>query len=171
MNGNARPPSRERKQGPRRVTPPERAAVEPDEHEALRRALGRAEAEGGPWVPVDFGCPDCRGVLYVAALGKRGWLSFRCRIGHAFAADTLLAAKENQLEKSLWDSLEVLDELVQLHQVLDGRSRANPTAPADPEYDRRISAARKHRRQLRRLIAGEGPAPTRARGSEDEGAS
>ncbi len=142
--------------------------MEPDEHEALRRALGRTGAEGGPWVPVDFGCPDCRGVLYVAALGKRGWLSFRCRIGHAFAGDTLLAAKENQLEKALWDSLEVLDELVQLYQVLDGRRRANPTAPADPEYDRRIARALKHRRQLRRLIDGEGPAPVRARGSNDE---
>jgi hypothetical protein len=156
---------------PRRVIPRERAAVEPHDPRELRRVFGRPDAPGEHWVPTDLGCPDCRGVLYVAALGGSGWLSFRCRVGHAFASDSLIAAKENQLEQALWGSLEVLEEIVQLYEALEARQPQSSAGPASSEYRCRSATARRHQRELRGLIEGEGPVPLGKDDSNDEGAS
>jgi hypothetical protein len=63
---------------------------------------------------VDIGCPDCRGVLAVREHGKHHWLGFRCRIGHAFAADSLIMAKTAQIEQSLESALAALEEIAQV---------------------------------------------------------
>lgn len=149
---------------PRRVERRERGAVrrEPEGSTEVARAFGRRGAQHDGWIPTDFGCPDCRGVLFVAVLGKRGWLSFRCRVGHGFAADTLLAAKENQLEQSLWGAVEVLDELVQLYGVLAQRRGKGRAAPVELSLTERGGAAESQRRALLRLLEAE-RLPARAR--------
>ncbi len=63
-------------------------------------------------------CPDCGGSLTVRAEGDGGYLSFRCRIGHAFALESLLAAKEEAVERCLWVAVTRLEELRTLGQDL-----------------------------------------------------
>lgn len=57
-------------------------------------------------------CPDCSGTLRVRREG--GGFTFRCRIGHVYAAAELLAAKEHRLEQHLWSGVAALDELAAL---------------------------------------------------------
>jgi hypothetical protein len=95
---------------------------------------------------VDIGCPDCRGVLAARELGKRNWLGFRCRIGHAYAADTLVAAKTAQIEQSLESALAALGEIAQLYGALHARSRAVPATSGGGNFAR-------HARNARRQIA------------------
>src|SRR3954469_25076533 len=70
----------------------------------------------------DLGCPDCRGVLATREEGKKGHLRFTCQIGHGFSQESLIAAKEEQLENSLWSCAETYEEIVRLHEELATRA-------------------------------------------------
>ena len=59
-------------------------------------------------------CPDCWGVLSVRTEGGAGHLYFRCRIGHGFSIESLVAAKEQQLEDRLWAVILGFYELTEL---------------------------------------------------------
>lgn len=75
-------------------------------------------------------CPDCGGSLSVRAEGASGYLYFRCRIGHVFALDSLVAAKEDGVERCLWVAVTALEELLAL-----GRDLQRPEGAFDPAHD------------------------------------
>jgi hypothetical protein len=60
-----------------------------------------------------LGCPSCPGVLEVQLLGA-DYVEFRCRIGHVFAIDELVMAKEQALDGALDSGRLAIEELVQL---------------------------------------------------------
>lgn len=57
-----------------------------------------------------FACPDCDGAL----LHLRDTERFRCRVGHAWTADALLAAQGERTEKALWTAYRMLNERAEL---------------------------------------------------------
>ena len=61
-----------------------------------------------PGKPSPFACPDCGGTLW--DLSEGDLLRFRCRTGHAFSAETLLANQSEALEDALWVALRALEE-------------------------------------------------------------
>ena len=69
----------------------------------------------------NVGCPDCSGVLSLFKDGDGPHLRFVCKIGHAYSLYSLLQAKEEQLEHTLWSAIslfqyvEMLDELLLAH--------------------------------------------------------
>lgn len=67
--------------------------------ESALRALGR---------PSVLVCPDCGGVLFEIA--DSGVLRYRCSIGHAFGAHSLLAGKDGDIEEALSSALRALQE-------------------------------------------------------------
>jgi hypothetical protein len=56
-----------------------------------------------PGKPSTFGCPDCGGILWKVEEGNL--LRFRCRTGHAYSAETLLATQSDAIEDALWIAL------------------------------------------------------------------
>jgi two-component system chemotaxis response regulator CheB len=128
----------------------------------LADLFGRRKLDGETSVAADIGCAECPGVLYVSSVGSSGWLSFRCRVGHAFSADTLVAAKEEQLEDSLWSTIETLEELIQLYRALEVREQLKPDSPQRSVLTQRLTLAERHLRVLRDLIDSEGPSPMKA---------
>lgn len=58
-------------------------------------------------------CPDCNGSL--VALGEE---HFRCRVGHAWTPDSLLAARDTEVEGALWVALRSLKEKSKLARQL-----------------------------------------------------
>ncbi|WP_372511052.1 chemotaxis protein CheB [Mycobacterium angelicum] len=60
-----------------------------------------------------YTCPDCNGSLVV--VGER---NFRCRVGHAWTADALLAARDSEVEGALWVALRSLQEKARLSRQL-----------------------------------------------------
>jgi two-component system chemotaxis response regulator CheB len=113
---------------------------------------------------VDIGCPDCRGVLAARELGKHGWLGFRCRIGHAFAADSLIFAKTAQIEQSLESALAALGEIAQLYGALDARSRAGSVPSSGIGFGRQAREARRRITVIQGLLNRE---PKRGEGKND----
>lgn len=74
-----------------------------------------------PGKPSSFACPDCGGTLW--EYNETQMLRFRCRTGHAFSAETLLAEKSDALEEALWSALRALEEKSSLAQRMAQRLR------------------------------------------------
>lgn len=59
-----------------------------------------------------FTCPECHGVLSTLTNGDR--VRYRCHTGHAFSADSLLAAITEKIEDSLYSAIRGVEESVML---------------------------------------------------------
>jgi two-component system chemotaxis response regulator CheB len=59
-----------------------------------------------------FTCPDCHGVLSALKDGSR--TRFRCHTGHAYSADSLLAALTENIEEALYSAMRGIEESVML---------------------------------------------------------
>lgn len=67
-----------------------------------------------PGNPSAYACPECRGVLWEIREGKL--TRFRCRTGHAFSVNSLIAEQSDALEVALWSALRALEEKAALTQ-------------------------------------------------------
>ena len=65
----------------------------------------KMEFEEALRVPSGFACPECHGVLWEIDEGKME--RYRCRVGHAYTADSLRAALSETAEATLWAALRV----------------------------------------------------------------
>ncbi|MCP6763045.1 MAG: chemotaxis protein CheB [Fischerella sp. CENA71] len=72
-----------------------------------------------PGKPSGFVCPECGGSLW--ELQEGDLLRFRCRTGHAFSAETLLAEQSDALEDALWIAMRALKEKSSLARRMAAR--------------------------------------------------
>jgi two-component system chemotaxis response regulator CheB len=97
-------------------------------------------------------CADCPGSLEVRMVGGKGFLQFRCRVGHAYAVRGLVAAKERHVEDTLWAAVTALEEIASLDEDLERlAARYGRTAAGGP-YAERIAQAKAHAAVIRRVI-------------------
>ena len=84
----------------------------------------REASEGGD--QSSFGCPSCGGVLWEQREGEL--VRYRCRVGHMFSDEALLAAQTENLETALWTALRALEEAGEQSTTLAQRmeSRGHP---------------------------------------------
>jgi two-component system chemotaxis response regulator CheB len=61
-----------------------------------------------PGTPSQWGCPDCGGVLW--HIEDAHVLRFRCRVGHAWAAESLARRQDEDIETALWAALRSLED-------------------------------------------------------------
>jgi len=71
--------------------------------------------------PSTFVCPDCKGTLW--ELEHNNLLRFRCRIGHAYSLESLVAKQSDALEDALWFALRALEEKASLSKRMGKRMR------------------------------------------------
>ena len=80
-----------------------------------------ASAAAQPGEPSEFTCPDCGGTLW--EYDEAGLLRFRCRVGHAYSTESLLAEQRDKLESALWAAVVALEERADLAGRLSDRIR------------------------------------------------
>ena len=97
----------------------------------------REAADGGD--RSSFGCPACGGVLWEVRDGEI--VRYRCRVGHMFSDEALLAAQTENLETALWSALRALEEAAEQSGALAARMRARGHAQLADRFTRQAQDA------------------------------
>lgn len=110
--------------------------------------------EGPSGEPSGFTCPECGGALYERPGEKPSHL--RCRTGHAYSPESLLARQTDSLEATLWAALRSLEENAALSRRMGRRARALGNNLSCDRYELRAAATERHAGQLRALLKSGG---------------
>jgi two-component system, chemotaxis family, protein-glutamate methylesterase/glutaminase len=94
----------------RREPPPDPVELDAEASEAFTR---QGKASG-------IACPECNGGIF--ELNIDGVPHYRCRVGHAYSADSLYLEQRASLETALWTALRALEESAELAHRLVSRS-------------------------------------------------
>ena len=94
-------------------------------------------------------CPDCGGALWRMKEGSQE--RYRCHLGHAFNAESMLLRNRESLEETLWVALRTLEErryvLVTLAQEMSERQPGKANA-----YQERADELTMHVERIRQVI-------------------
>ncbi len=82
-----------------------------------------------------YSCPDCGGVLREFVEARH--IHYRCRVGHAYSPDSLLASQSESMEHALWAALRAMEESVEVSRRLASRSRVGGHDPDARRYDKK----------------------------------
>jgi two-component system chemotaxis response regulator CheB len=100
--------------------------------------------------PSAFGCPECGGVLW--ELHDEQQLHFRCRVGHAWSPDSLLAKQADALEAALWTALRALEESVGLSLRLARQAEQRGYSRASARFREQSRSAEEHALVIRKVL-------------------
>lgn len=131
------------------ATPPVPEALR-IEAQLTERAMQADDWHQVPGNPTRFTCPECRGAIQ--AIEEGGATRYRCRVGHAYSADTLLEEKDAALETSLWVALQTLQERVAMLDAMARDDRRRGWMRSADSYAARADEARVHAERLRELV-------------------
>jgi len=120
-------------------------------------AMGTAKKGDAPGTPVEepgapsgLTCPECGGALFEKP-GEQP-MHFRCRTGHAYSPESLLAEQSDALEATFWAALRSLEENSALARRMEKRSREHGNRRAIETYRKRADDAEKHAALLRTIL-------------------
>ncbi len=122
-----------------------------------------AIAKDKPGDPSAYVCPECNGALWEVREGEL--LRFRCRVGHAYGSESLLASKNDELETALWTALRTLEEKAALHRRLSEHATRRRNVRAAKHFQQSADQVHQQAQSIRNLLLqGEQPPLT---GTED----
>ena len=127
----------------------------------LHSALGRSPVmpDGSPaGEPSPYACPDCHGVLNTVP--DTGVMRFRCRTGHAWSAESLVAQQDTDVEEALWTALRVLEERAEMSRRLADMATTNGRGWSQEHFLSRASDADRSAELLRAVLRRESEQPT-----------
>lgn len=103
-----------------------------------------------PGIPAGFGCPDCGGALWELRDGQL--IRFRCRTGHAYSAETLLAEQSEALETALWNAFRALEERAALSSRMHQRARDRNQSRSAARFQEQAHEAQQNATVIRELL-------------------
>ncbi|PST82741.1 chemotaxis protein CheB [Pedobacter yulinensis] len=112
----------------------------------------RAVNELGEQVPLS--CPGCGGVLWQVGTAPAE-LRYRCHVGHAYTAASLLAEQNQQIEETMWTALRMFEQQRNLLAALGASQKGNH---AEATNERR-AVLDTHIQRIRVILQAELPGP------------
>jgi two-component system, chemotaxis family, protein-glutamate methylesterase/glutaminase len=110
-----------------------------------------AEDSGAvPGKPSTYTCPDCGGALWEMEEGKI--LRFKCHVGHAFGAETLVSLQSESVEEALWSAARALQEKAMLSERMASRMRDRNLKLAAQQMEQEAEAAKQRSTVIRALL-------------------
>jgi two-component system chemotaxis response regulator CheB len=109
-----------------------------------------ADRHLNPGVPSTMACPECHGVLW--ELKQEDLVGFRCRVGHAYSDEALLAHQSEQLEAALWTALRALEEHTALARRLAARANSRGHAHSASAFTEQAMDAEHHASVIRNVL-------------------
>lgn len=125
---------------------------EPDVAESGDASLVTGDLPGAPSA---FTCPECGGALWELHSGRL--LKYRCHIGHAYSAESLVSEQARNLEASLWTALRALEENAALRRRMAERARDGKLPAMADEYARLAQDAEARAAQIRQTLMTDTP--------------
>jgi two-component system chemotaxis response regulator CheB len=107
----------------------------------------RIEALGEP---VSMICPDCGGPL--RELRDEKLRRYRCRLGHAFTAESLLEGQSEAIEYALWAAVRTMEDRVRILMSLANGQREQNHSKIAATYATQAKELQKHAQQIRKML-------------------
>ena len=107
------------------------------------------EHDDHPGKPASLACPECGGTLWEIEEGEL--MRYRCRVGHAYTAQSLLAEQTDALEDAFWAAFRALEESADLAQRMADRAKARGHQHSVEHFEERAKTA-KDRAELIRTV-------------------
>jgi two-component system chemotaxis response regulator CheB len=95
-------------------------------------------------------CPECNGVLFEIPDGEL--MRFRCRVGHAFSPQSVLAEQSEALETALWVALKTLEESASLSRRLAAQARGRNHSTIAARFEERIAESEQRAGIIRNVL-------------------
>jgi two-component system chemotaxis response regulator CheB len=132
---------------PRRSSAPQQLKIE-TEFSMLDRDIHDMNKLGSPTA---FTCPACRGALWELQDGEI--LRYRCHVGHAFSAGSLLEEQSDAIEAALYSGLRALEEKAITLRRLESRS-SNKLSSIKARYEDEARSLEARAEIIRDLLIG-----------------
>lgn len=120
------------------------------EAEIAQFDLDTMQATQRPGTPSAFACPECSGVLWELQEGKL--IRFRCRTGHAYSINSLLAEQNDGLEVALWSALRALEEKAALTERMAIRARTRRQKISAQRFQEQYQDSQKNAALVRQML-------------------
>ena len=127
---------------------------------------GTADIESGPLPgsPTALTCPDCGGAIWEQVDGEL--VRYRCHVGHAYTADSMVGAHAALVEAALWTAVRALEEKAQLSRRLAERSRSRGLDRLEQRYAEAVQSAELGSNSIRHLLLNGTADPVTGQASE-----
>jgi two-component system chemotaxis response regulator CheB len=132
--------------------------------ELKREALQEPERPG---VPAGFSCPECHGTLF--QIDEAGFIRYRCLVGHAWSAESLLAESDAALEGAFWAALRSLEEKAALASEMAARAGLRGHDFSAHRFKGQAEEARNAAELIRRMLLNGTGVSTRGGGTPGTG--
>jgi two-component system chemotaxis response regulator CheB len=106
------------------------------------------EEELGSLVPLT--CPDCGGPLW--ELHNASLQRYRCRLGHAFTATSLLGGQSEIIEAALWTAVRTMEERAHMFTVLAHGRREHGQEKLAERYAAQAMELAAHAKHIRQIL-------------------
>jgi two-component system, chemotaxis family, protein-glutamate methylesterase/glutaminase len=118
---------------------------------------GSIQSHDRPGTPSGFTCPECHGTLFELSEGHL--IRFRCRTGHAYSAESLMAEQGDNLEAAMYTAMTALKERSALADRLSQRARERGHEMTARQFEEQAKDAERQAELIRQalLAATTGP--------------
>jgi two-component system chemotaxis response regulator CheB len=101
-------------------------------------------------VPAEYACPECHGTLWEVKEGAM--VRFRCRVGHAYSMETLLAEQASSMDAAVWAAYRALEERAALTERMAQRMGERGQPALAHRYIEQTREARERAELIRRVL-------------------
>jgi two-component system, chemotaxis family, protein-glutamate methylesterase/glutaminase len=108
------------------------------------------DSDDHPGSPSSFGCPECGGALW--ELRNQDLIRFRCRVGHAYGAESLIVHQTQSLETAMWTALRALEEKASLSRQMIDRARRRGNELMAARFELQVQETQRQAALIRQVL-------------------
>jgi two-component system chemotaxis response regulator CheB len=113
------------------------------------------EAQPGEIAP--FSCPSCGGTLWETV--SDGIASYRCRVGHAYTLNSLVAGHTDTVERAFWTAYRALEEQSAMSRRVARRLADRGRLESAGRFERQAEQSARQAAELKQILDALEPAP------------